>query len=258
MEELNSISYVPIQCLPHLSGKRVLGWRTDPRNEKGKRHPLNSILGLNIIGFMTGHKGWTSTAKMARSQPDLVQAFGWTHKTSPCSATIHNVLKILDADAVEKTFTNWVEDVCKCQSDLAGSLDAVAIDGKTMRASKKCGAAISHLPSVVSYELRVTRTQQGVSDKTNEIPISTEILENFDVSGKVITTDAFLTQKTFCQEIIEGNGDYVLPVKNNHPDDLCDDIQKLFQDVPDTLSEDATHPLLEDPITLTRLMKITW
>ena len=40
----------------------------DPRNEKGKRHPLNSILGLNIIGFMCGHKGYTSTAKWARSQ----------------------------------------------------------------------------------------------------------------------------------------------------------------------------------------------
>ncbi len=55
----------------------------DPRNEKGKQHPLNSILGLNIIGFMTGHKGWTSTAKWARSQPDLAKVFGFTHKRTP-------------------------------------------------------------------------------------------------------------------------------------------------------------------------------
>ncbi len=34
----------------------------DPRNNKAKRHPLKSILGLNIIAFMTGHKGWTSIA----------------------------------------------------------------------------------------------------------------------------------------------------------------------------------------------------
>ncbi len=27
----------------------------DPRNNKAKRHPLKSILGLNIIAFMTGH-----------------------------------------------------------------------------------------------------------------------------------------------------------------------------------------------------------
>ena len=63
-----------------------------------------------------------------------------------------------------------------------------------MCASRKCGATISHLLSVVANELGVTRTQQGVSDKTNEIPISTEILENFDVSGPVITTDALLTE----------------------------------------------------------------
>ena len=77
----------------------------DPRNDKGKRHPLNSILGLNIVDFMTGHKGWTSTAKWARSQPDLVQALGWTHEKFPGPATIYNVLKELDADVVEKTFT---------------------------------------------------------------------------------------------------------------------------------------------------------
>ncbi|RKU17211.1 hypothetical protein C6501_04745, partial [Candidatus Poribacteria bacterium] len=219
----------------------------DPRKKKGKRHPLHSLLGLVLIGIMSGHKGYTPTATWARSQPDLVQALGFTHKTSPCPATIHNVLRELKADVVEEVFTNWAEDVCKSRPDLEGCFDVVAIDGKTLRASKKCGAAISHLLSVVSHELGVTLTQQGVSGKTNEIPVSTEILKNFDVSGKVITTDALLTQKTFCHAIIAGNGDYVLPVKNNQPE-LYDDIQKLFQGVPDTLSEEATHPILGEPI----------
>ncbi|MDE0087442.1 MAG: hypothetical protein OXU23_17100 [Candidatus Poribacteria bacterium] len=48
--------------------------------------------------------------------------------------------------------------------------------------------------------------QQSVSDKTNEIPISTEILKASDVSGKVVTTGALLTQRTFCQAIIDGDG----------------------------------------------------
>ena len=39
----------------------------------------------------------------------------------------------------------------------------------------------------------------------------------------------------------------MLPVKDNHPD-LLDAIEKLFQDVPDTLSEDITHPVLGEPI----------
>ena len=65
----------------------------DPRNEKGKRHPLNSILGLIIIGFLTGHKGYTPTAAWALSQPELTQALRFTHEKSPCSATMCNVLK---------------------------------------------------------------------------------------------------------------------------------------------------------------------
>ena len=219
----------------------------DPRKKKGKRHPLNSILGLIIIGLISGHKGYTSIAKWARSQPELVRALGFTHKKSPCAATIHNVLKELSVKELEEIYTNWVKDVCKSRPDLQDCLDALAIDGKTMCASLKSGALISHLLSVVSHELGVTLTQQGVSDKTNEIPVSTEILKNFDVSGKVITTDALLTQKTFCQAIIDANGDYLLPVKKNHPE-LYSDIQELFQGVPDTLSEDATHPQLGTPI----------
>ncbi len=219
----------------------------DPRNNKGKQHPLNSILALIVIGFMCGHKGYTSIATWARSQPALAKALGWTRRKTPCAATLHNLLKKLDTTAVEKTLTEWVNRVVQSRPDLAGCLDAVAIDGKTMRASKKCGAATSCLLSVVSHQLGITLTQQGISDKTNEIPISIEILKAFDVSDKVITTDALLTQKTFCQAIIERDGDYVLPVKNNHPD-LYDDIQKLFQGVPDTLSENTTHPLLGDPI----------
>ena len=32
----------------------------DPRNSKGKRHPLKSILGFLVVGFMCGHKGLQS------------------------------------------------------------------------------------------------------------------------------------------------------------------------------------------------------
>jgi len=65
----------------------------DPRNEKGKRHPLVSILALIVIGLMCGHKGYTSIATWARSQSALTKALGFTHKKTPCVATIHNLLK---------------------------------------------------------------------------------------------------------------------------------------------------------------------
>ena len=34
----------------------------DPRNKKGKRHPLKSFHTLVVVGLMCGHKGYTSIA----------------------------------------------------------------------------------------------------------------------------------------------------------------------------------------------------
>ncbi len=102
-----------------------------------------------------------------------------------------------------------------------------------MRATHKQDATTSHLLSVVSHELGITLTQRSVNDKTNEIPISTEILEAFDVRGKVITTDVLLTQRAFCEKVVDAGGDYVQRVKKNQAF-LFWAIETLFQ------SEDTT------------------
>ena len=82
--------------------------------------------------------------------------------------------------------------------------------------------------SVVSHQLGITLTQQPVDAKTNEIPVAIEILQALDVSGKIVTTDALLTQKKFCQTLREKNADYVLPVKANQKQ-TYQDIQRLFE-----------------------------
>ena len=86
----------------------------------------------------------------------------------------------------------------------------------------------THLLSAVSHELGITLTQYAVSGKTNEIPISTELLKAFDVAGKVVTTDALLTQRTFSQEVLNHQADYALPVKENHKQ-MYEDIRDLFE-----------------------------
>ncbi len=43
-------------------------------------------------------------------------------------------------------------------------------------------------------------------------------------------------------------------MKDNHPD-LLDAIEKLFQDIPDTVSQDTTHPILREPIYIKRTVE---
>ena len=79
----------------------ILAEVPDPRHKKGKRYPLVSILALIIIGLMTGHRGYTSVATWARSQPELIQALGFRSKKTPRASTLHNLLKRLDVVSLE-------------------------------------------------------------------------------------------------------------------------------------------------------------
>jgi len=96
---------------------------------------------------------------------------------------------------------------------------ALAIDGKTLCGSDKYNATIRHLLSVVSHQLSITLTQQPVDAKTNENPIAVEILQAFDVSGKIITTDALLTHKDFRQTVCKKKQIMFCPskpIRNRH------------------------------------------
>ena len=62
----------------------------DPCKDKGKRHPLESILALMVVGMMCGLRGYNPIAIWARTQPDLAKALGFTHKQTPAGSTIHN------------------------------------------------------------------------------------------------------------------------------------------------------------------------
>ena len=54
---------------------------------------------------------------------------------------------------------------------------------KTLCVSRTQQATITHLSSIVSHQISITLTQQAVDAKTNEI------LQTYDVSGQIVTTD---------------------------------------------------------------------
>jgi predicted transposase YbfD/YdcC len=107
-------------------------------------------------------------------------------------------------------------------------LVGVAVDGKTLRGSRKQGAHQTHLLSVFSHRLRRTCAQLGVDDKTNEIGVMPVLLADLVIAGRVFTMDALLTQREIAQTIVKNDGDYVMIAKDNQPT-LKADIATLFE-----------------------------
>jgi predicted transposase YbfD/YdcC len=92
---------------------------------------------------------------------------------------------------------------------------AVALDGKTLRGSKKQGAPGTHLLSALPHHVGVTLAQHAVDDTTNAITAVETLLHHLVLEGRIVTMDALLTQRHIAQTIVEQGGDDVMIVKEN-------------------------------------------
>ena len=217
----------------------------DPRKKKGLRHPLASMLALTVVGLLCGQRSYTQLAKWARLHPCLRNALGFTAKQTPAASTFHYLYRRLDIATVEKTLTQWTTQTLASLRISTSNLKGLAIDGKTLGNSHPEDARRTHLLAAVFHELGIPVAECAVSEKTNEIPVSIELLKAFDVSGLVITTDALLTQRKFCQQILDAQADYCLPVKANQKQ-LYEDIRDLFEPLDETDPPEVEHRRFEN------------
>jgi predicted transposase YbfD/YdcC len=200
----------------------------DFRQARGKRHPLAAIFALACCAMLCGARSYSAIAEWGRNYgARIAQALGFTHAT-PCAATLHTIFRHVNRDAFEAHLGAWADGV-------VGSLPAtpetpgtvVALDGKTLRGSKKHGAPGTHLLSALAHHVGVTLAQHAVDDKTNEITAVETVLHQLVLEGRIVTMDALLTQRHVAQTIVEKGGDYVMIVKENQPQ-LRADIELVF------------------------------
>ena len=200
----------------------------DFRKSKGKRHPLSAILSLACCAMLCGYRSYSAIAEWGRNYgTPIAQALGFTHQT-PCAATLHTIFRQLDHEVLEAKLGTWADEVMTSvpAADTAPE-EAMAVDGKTLRGSKKQGAPGTHLVSVVGHRLGLTLPQQAVDAKTNEIKAIETVLEQIVLTGRILTMEALLTQRQVAQTIVDNGGDYVMIVKNNQPQ-LRADIELVF------------------------------
>jgi predicted transposase YbfD/YdcC len=197
----------------------------DFRRCRGKRHPLPAILSLACCAMLCGYRTYSAIAEWGRNYgTGIAQALGFVHDT-PCAATLHTVFRHIDHNILESKLGAWAEQVVACHAP--APTVAVALDGKTLRGSRKQGAPAVHLLSALAHHLGITLAQQAVSDKTNEITQVEAVLRQLVLPGRVFTMDALLTQRHVAQAIVNGGGDYVMIVKENQPQ-LHADIELVF------------------------------
>ncbi len=105
----------------------------------------------------------------------------------PSEPTIRRVLQQVDADEVDVIVTGWRA----AKSRRLG--DAIAVDGKSLRGSGH-GARSRAVHLLAGFVHRTGQVigQVDVERKTHEIPMVRELLDPLEITGQIVTVDAWM------------------------------------------------------------------
>ena len=141
---------------------------TDPRDRRGVRHDLPTVLSLAVTGVLAGCRSltaiWEHTTDLTAAD---LEALGLEVGQALASeSTIRRVLQDLDPTDLDTHVRSWL---CTRTGTIEGRT-VIAVDGKTMRAARTGKEPPPHLLAALDQATGTVPTQRGVADKSNEIP----------------------------------------------------------------------------------------
>ena len=222
-----------------------------PRGFKAHQPPvlLIPMLLLLIVGVLCGRRGYGSIAEWGRfcvrEHPEVLDALGFPrgrNPRTPVAATLFRMVRGMHRRRFQEALQGWLIETGSALhltlpkwEQAAVPADQIALDGKTVRGAtaRREGAGADsanspvHLVAAYAPALRTVLEQLAAEGKGQELAAAEMLLGRLPLKGHVITGDALLTQREVCQTVVEGGGDYLLPVKENQPT-LLADIEEAF------------------------------
>jgi len=197
----------------------------DPRQASGRRHLLGDILTISICAVICAADEWSEIEEFGRAKESWFRTFLRLPHGIPSEDTLRRVFTMLDPDAFERCFMQWMKTL---SGSSKGKL--IPIDGKTLRHSfdRANGKAAIHMVSAWGAANGLCFGQLATEAKSNEITAIPKLLKLLDLEGATVTIDAMGCQKDIATGIREQGGDYVLALKENQAT-LHEEV-KLFLD----------------------------
>lgn len=199
----------------------VLGSIADRRGRKGRQLPLRGVLAIAIAAMLAGANDLRAIFRWGRRlKPEALALFGIGR--APCHATYFYVFRSLDGDALARALGSFAGGT--------GAPGHIAIDGKTLRGSRRVGSQALHVVSAFASQLSAVVGDLEVAPDENEIVAALALLKELPLEGAVVTGDAIFCQREICRTVTDGGGDYLFVVKDNQPE-LKADIAESFGDL---------------------------
>ena len=184
---LEELSRLPASDRSLLSGQcpglaEYLEQVPDPRNRRGVRHSLTSLLVAAVAAVLAGATSFTAVGEWVADAPLRVLAALGVRRdpltrrfVPPDEAAIRRVLEAADADRLDAAVGSWLDARLHAAGQAAGHgrrrRRAVAVDGKAVRGTRhaSAGGQPVHLLAALDQRCGVVPGQVRVDGKTSEI-----------------------------------------------------------------------------------------
>jgi predicted transposase YbfD/YdcC len=212
---------------------------TDPRDRRGRRHPLVSILLLVQAAVVSGASNLSAIRHWIKTAPEPVLAECEVRparrdgrRVAPHGDTVSRVLENLDPAELDAAYAAARSDQMSHErhgEDLAG----LAVDGKAQRGTAHRAARARHRMGAFLHEDAIMVATCDVDGKSNEINAFAPLLDQIaDIKNLVVTGDAMHCQRKHTAYLRSRGAHYVFPVAGNQPG-LFDQLDVLpWKDVP--------------------------
>lgn len=205
----------------------------DPRDRRGRRHSLASILGLCTAAVAAGEVDLVGiTAWVSAAPQDLLAVMGLRRNSfgvyvAPHPDTIERVFAALAAqDLADQVGAHLARRHVAAGGGVAPSsggpvlLPGLAVDGKAIRGAVGADGLIPYVLGAATHEKCTVLAERAIGPKSNEVPQFAPLLRGLaqvmDLAGWVITMDAGHTVRAHAAFVVdELHAHYVMTVKEN-------------------------------------------
>ncbi|GAA0903894.1 hypothetical protein Vau01_124680 [Virgisporangium aurantiacum] len=163
----------------------VLATVPDPRDPRGVRYPLASMLGVAVCAVLAGAVTFAAIADWVRDLDSPAWArLGFTGRI-PVASTVWRLLVRVDAEVLTSVLAGWLRARCEAGTPASTSRPVtdrrrrrmIAVDDKVLRGSRLPDGSQVHLLSAYDTGTGKVLAQAQIAAKSNEIPAFTPLLD---------------------------------------------------------------------------------
>ena len=198
----------------------------DLRQEKKVRHKMSDIIALVFFAMLANADEWVAIEIFCKEHEKFLKRYLELPNGIPSHDTIQRVFAMVSPEFLQNFQALWNDMLNSDEGEKIKKI--LAIDGKTQRGNGNKNQKANHIVSAVD-ENGFCLGEKRVDEKSNEITAIPELLDNLNVKGQIITTDAMGTQIEIVKKIRKKQADYVLALKGNQGN-LHDDVKEYFDD----------------------------